>query len=198
MASMPPPPNQPPPPPSGTPAAQPGPAAYPPAPQPYAPYPAQPYAYGARMPFKRNAMLIVAQVLAILQGILVLLAAAGAILVGVAANGLLSGVNLHNVNGYNFAGAATGVFIGAGVVLLIIGILVIVGGVRVGHPSQVARWLLAAWEILVLLGTLNGLRVNTGNGVVGSIVALVIEALILYGLVIDPATYRAFARKNLG
>jgi hypothetical protein len=148
------------------------------------------------VPFKRNAMLIVAQVIAILQGILLVLAAAGFVLLALVANGVLSGVNLNNINGYNFAGAAFGVFIGVGAVLFILGLLVIVGGVRVGHPSQVARWLLAAFEIILLLGTLSGFR-TSGNATVSSIVALVIELIVLYGLVIDPATYRAFARKNL-
>jgi hypothetical protein len=148
------------------------------------------------MPFKRNPMLIVAQVIAILQGILLVLGAAAFVLLGLAVNGVLSGVNLHNINGYNFADATFGLFIGVGAVLLILGVLVIIGGVRVGHPSQVARWLLVAFEILVVLGTLSGFR-TTGNAAVSSIVALVIEAIILYGLVIDPATYRAFARKNL-
>lgn len=148
------------------------------------------------MPFKRNPMLIVAQVIAILQGILLLLAAAAFVALALVANGVLSGVNLQNINGYNFASAAFGVFIGVAVVLFILGVLVIIGGVRVGHPSQVARWLLAVFEILLLLGTLGGLR-TTGNSAVSSIVALVIEVIVLYGLVIDPATYRAFARKNL-
>jgi hypothetical protein len=204
--------TMPPTPPGGPPAQPPGggpPAQYPPAyqphpgqyPQPYPgqypqTYPGQAYPYGARMPFKRNPMLLVVQVLAILQGILLVLAAAGFVLLGLVANGVFSGVNLHNVNGYNFAGAAFGVFIGVGVVLLILGVLVIIGGVRVGHPSQVARWLLAVFEILLLLGTLSGFS-TTGRAAVSSIVALVIEAIILYGLVIDPATYRAFGRKNL-
>ena len=158
------------------------------------------------MPFRRNAMLVFAQVLVIIQGSLGVLVGLAVILLGIVANGAISGLNLHNVNGYNFAGAATSVLIVIGVVLLVLFIFVIIGGVRVGHPSQVARWLLAAFEILLLLGTIssltrqatgNGIGTGTGNGPAGSIVALVIEGLILYGLIIDPATYRAFARKNL-
>ena len=209
MASYPPPPGQPPQPPSGPPTGGPPsgyPAAPPGYPQPYPqqPYAAQPYGYapGARLPFRRNAMLILAQVLVIIQGCLGVLAGLAFILLGIAANGAISGLNLNNVNGYNFAGAATGVLIAIGVVLLVLFTFVIIGGVRVGHPSQVARWLLAAFEILVLLGTVSSLTrqasvsVN-GNGTVSTIVALVFEGLILYGLIIDPATYRAFARKNL-
>jgi len=220
VASYPGPPGQPPQPPSGPPSGPPaggppsgspaGPPGYQqPYPQPYPqqPYAAQPYGYvpGARLPFRRNAMLVLAQVLVIIQGSLGVLVGLGVILLGIAANGAISGLNLHNVNGYNFAGAATGALIAIGVVLLVLFIFVIVGGVRVGHPSQVARWLLAAFEILLLLGTISslarqstgGIGTGTGNGPVGSIVALVIEGLILYGLIIDPATYRAFARKNL-
>ncbi len=210
MASYPQPPGQPPQPPSGPPSGPPtgSPAAPPGYPQPYPqqPYAAQPYGYvpGARLPFRRNAMLVLAQVLVIIQGCLGVLVGLAVILLGIVANGAISGLNLHNVNGYNFAGAATGVLIAIGVVLLVLFIFVIIGGVRVGHPSQVARWLLAAFEILALLGTISsltrqttGIGTGTGNGPVGSIVALVIEGLILYGLIIDPATYRAFARKNL-
>jgi hypothetical protein len=202
VAAMPPtPPGGPPPPPPGAPPGGGPPAQYPPAYQPYPgqypqPYPGQPYGYQTRMAFKRNPMLIVAQVIAILQGILLVLGAAAFVLLGLAVNGVFSGVNLNNINGYNFAGATFGLFIGVGVVLLILGVLVIIGGVRVGHPSQVARWLLVAFEIILLLGTLSGLR-TTGNAAASSIVALVIEVIVLYGLVIDPATYRAFGRKNL-
>ena len=211
MASYPQPPGQPPQPPSGPPGGPPTggpPSGYPAGPpgyqQPYSPqpYPAQPYGYvpGARLPFKRNAMLVFAQVLAIIQGCFGVLLGLGVILLGIAAGGAISGLNLHNVNGVDFAATASGVLIAIGVVVLVISIFVIIGGVRVGHPSQVARWLLAAFEILALLGTISSLTrqtAGTGNGPVGSIVVLVIEGLILYGLIIDPATYRAFARKNL-
>ena len=210
MASYPGPPGQPPQPPSGPPSGPPTggppsgyPAAPPGYPQPYPqqPYVPQPYGYGpgARLPFRRNAMLILAQVLAIIQGCFGILIGLGVILLGIAAGGAISGFNLHDVSGYNFAGAAAGVLIVVGVVVLVISIFVIIGGVRVGHPSQVARWLLAVYEILLLIGTVQGLTVRnaSGNGAVSAIVFLVIEALILYGLIIDPATYRAFARKNL-
>jgi hypothetical protein len=210
VASYPQPPGQPPQPPSGPPGGPPTggppsgyPAAPPGYPQPYPqqPYAAQPYGYvpGARLPFKRNAMLVLAQVLAIIQGCLGILLGLGVILLGIAVGGGISGLNLHDVNGYNFAGAATGVLIAVGVILLMISIFVIIGGVRVGHPSQVARWLLAVFEILLLIGSVQSLTIRNvnGNGAVSSIVALVIEGLILYGLILDPATYRAFARKNL-
>jgi len=212
VASYPQPPGQPPQPPSGPPGGPPTggpPSGYPAGPpgyqQPYPqPYPQQPYGYGpgGRLPFRRNAMLVLAQVLIIIQGCLGVLVGLGVILLGIAAGGAISGLNLHDVNGYNFAGAATGVLIAIGVVLLVLFTFVIIGGVRVGHPSQIARWLLAAFEILLLLGSVSSLTrpasgsVN-GNGTVSVIVALVIEGLILYGLIIDPATYRAFARKNL-
>ena len=204
MASNPPPPSEPPPPPPppGSPATTPS-GAHPYAPQPSAqpPYTAQPYGYGAvaeRRPFRRNPSLLLAQVLLIIQGILGLLFGAALILLAVAGNRFFSNINLHNVNGVDVIGAATSVLIGAGIVAIVIAILVIFGAVRVGRPSQVARWLLAIFEVLVLLGTLNGLQTaNGGNRTLGTIIALVVEALVLFGLVIDPATYRAFARRNL-
>lgn len=210
MASNPTPPSQPPQGPPGAPPSAP-PSGYPAAPG-YPPaygqsypgqsYAAQPYVAGPRLPIKRNAMLILAQVLAIIQGVFGILIAAGLVLLGLALNGAISGIDLHNVSGYNFANGAAGFLFGFAVVLLVISVLVIIAAVRTGHPSQVARWLLAAFEILLFIGTLQGLLVRTtfssnGNGVVGSIVVLVIEGLVIYGLVIDPATYRAFARKNL-
>lgn len=207
MASNPPPPSQPPQPPTAPPSAPPTgyPAAgYPPAygqsyPQTYA---AQPYTPTPHMPIKRNFMLILAQTLAIIQGALGVLLGLGFIFLGIAAGGVISSINLHNVNGFNLAGAATGVLIGVGVVALIISILVIIAAVRTGHPSQVARWLLAAFEVLGFIGSLQALLARTSvgsnsNGVIYTVVILVIEGLIIYGLVIDPATYRAFARKNI-
>jgi hypothetical protein len=216
VASYPQPPGQPPQPPSGPPGGPPTggpPSGYPAGPpgyqqpypqQPYAqqPYAAQPYGYspGGRRPFRRNAMLVFAQVLVIIQGCFGVLGSALVILVGIALNGAFSGVDLHNINGLNLAGAASGFLIGAGVVGLVLSTLVIIGGVRVGHPSQVARWLLAAFEILALLSAISSLAQpprGSGSGTVTSIVLLVIAAVVLYGLIIDPATYRAFARKNL-
>jgi hypothetical protein len=94
------------------------------------------------------------------------------------------------------------------VAVLIIAILVIIAGIRAGHPSEVARWLLAVWEIvafLTILAALSGGGLGLGfltllaaaAGGVGFApvyVVLVIEALIVYGLVIHPATNQAFAR----
>lgn len=215
MASYPQPPGQPPQPPSGPPGGPPSggpPSGYPagppgyqqPYPQPYPqqPYAAQPYGYapGGRRPFRRNAMLILAQVLVIIQGTFGVFGSALVILVGIALNGAFSGVDLHNINGLNLAGVTSGFLIGAGVVGIVLSILVIIGGVRVGHPSQVARWLLAAFEILALLSAISSLTRpirGSGSGTVTSIVLLVLAALALYGLIVDPATYRAFARKNL-
>ncbi|HYL70746.1 MAG TPA: hypothetical protein VEY89_05535 [Candidatus Dormibacteraeota bacterium] len=192
-------------PPSAPPTGYPAAPGYPPAyGQSYTgqPYAAQPYVAGPRLPIKRNAMLILAQVLAIIQGVLGILLAAGLVLLGLALNGAISGIDVHNVNGFDFANGAAGFLFGFAVVVLVVSVLVIIAAVRTGHPSQVARWLLAAFEILLFIGSLQGLLLRTtvnGNGgsVIYSIVVLVIEGLVIYGLIIDPATYRAFARKNL-
>lgn len=209
MASNPPPPGQPPQPPSapplGPPTGYPAAGAPPQYGQSYPqPFTAQPYVPTPHMPIKRNPMLILAQVLAIIQGSLGILVAIGLVFLGLALNGAFSGIDLHNVNGFNFAGGAAGVLFGVAVVALVVSVLVIIAAVRTGHPSQVARWLLAAFEILAFIGSLQGLVARStfnsngnGSGVIYSIVVLVIEGLIIYGLIIDPATYRAFGRRNL-
>ena len=167
-------------------------------------YPAQPYGYypAARLPFKRNAFLIVAQVLAIIQGVLGLLVGLGIILLGVAGPGRLQDyINSHpgvfnNNNGVDFVNVATGVFIGIGVFVLVLFTIVLILGVAAGRPSQVARWILAILEVLFLLGSLRILGAGNTSSV-AAIVQLVWEGLIIIGLIIWPATYAAYARRNL-
>jgi hypothetical protein len=155
----------------------------------------------APLPFQRNGMLVLAQLLAIVQGIL----------------GLITGVNLiradvffNNLSpGFPVPGAVNGIFITWGVAVLIIASLVIAAAIRAGHPSQIARWFLAIWEIIAFLTILaaltgNGLGLGFltllvvaaagGAGLAPLLVVLGIQALIIYGLVMHPATNQAFAR----
>jgi hypothetical protein len=82
-----------------------------------------------------------------------------------------------------------------------------------GRPSQVARWILAGFEIVAFL---TFLPLVTGSGlgfgfsfapviVIGTAglanlvppwVMLAVQAVIIYGLVIHPATHRAFAARK--
>jgi hypothetical protein len=165
----------------------------------YAPQPYIPVA-SAPLSFERNGMLVLAQLLAIVQGIL-------ALVTGI--NIIRADVFFNNLSpGFLVPGAVNGIVVTWGVSVLIIAILLIIGGIRTGHPSQVARWLLAVWEIvafLTILATLAGGGLGLGfltlfaaaAGGVGFapvFVVLAIQALIIYGLVIHPATNRAFAR----
>jgi hypothetical protein len=101
-----------------------------------------------------------------------------------------------------------GIFLTWGVAVVTTAILMVIAGIRAGHPSQAARWLLAVWEIvafLTVLAALTGAGLGLGfltllvaaAGGVGYapiFVVLAIQALIIYGLVIHPATNQAFAR----
>jgi hypothetical protein len=127
-----------------------------------------------------------------------LLLLAGALVIAVGTVGT-SVFNVHSINGLSrLSGQPTAVFIVSGAILGIIALLLIIGGVRVGHPSQIARWLLVIFEVLVLLGTLTSFSNagSTSNGTLSLIIALVVEGLIIYGLAIDPLTWRAFARRH--
>lgn len=168
----------------------------------YAPQPYNPIALPP-LPFQRNGMLVLAQLLAIVQGIL----------------GLVTGVNLiradlffNNLSpGFPVPGAVDGIFVTWGVAVLVIASLVIVAAIRAGHPSQIARWFLAIWEIIAFLTILaaltgNGLGLGFltllvvaaagGAGLAPLLVVLAVQVLIIYGLVLHPATNQAFARLN--
>ncbi|MBV8444595.1 MAG: hypothetical protein JOZ92_01630 [Candidatus Dormibacteraeota bacterium] len=164
-------------------------------------YPAQPYGYypATRQPFKRNGFLILAQVLAIIQGVFVMLGGLAFILLPlIFIDRLQQFINDNNlvVNGTVIdAHNAIVPFIVVGAIVAAIGVLITLLAVLAGRPSQVARWILAILEILFLLGSLRTL--GNGNATTFTIVAFVIEGLIIIGLIIWPATYAAYARRNL-
>jgi len=166
-------------------------------------YPPQPYGYApaAALPFRRNASLILAQVLAIIQSSLGMLLGIGILLLGIfGASRLQDYINQHpdqfNNTTVNFGSGVLGFVIGVGVVIFIIFALLTFLAIRAGRPSQAARWILAVVEVLFLLGSLRGLGAG-GNATISSIVSIVWEGLIVIGLIIDPNTYRAYARRNL-
>jgi hypothetical protein len=145
-------------------------------------------------------MLILAQVLAIIQGVLaMMLGAAIAAAPFVVEDRLQRYISQHNlaVNGTVVTvSQATVGFVVAGAIVFIIGALLTFLAVRAGHPSQVARWFLAVIEILFLIGALRELGIGgyTGRAVIGEVV---VDALIVIGLIIWPTTYLAYARRNL-
>lgn len=157
----------------------------------------------AAVPHERNAMLAVAQFLALAQGVAAL-AIGMYIIWQLTAGRPGSTPGLPSaLNGFHF----NAVFPYA-LAILIVAVVVIVAGVRVGGRSRVARWLLAIWEVVtfftilafvtnsgVWLGSLS-VVVLTSSGLeyVSPYALLAVAALAFYGLAIDPATHRTFAR----
>lgn len=96
-----------------------------------------------------------------------------------------------------------------GIGILVIGALVIVGGVVVSHPSEIARWLLVLLEVVMLgatlaayfgggsvLGFVTVLSLGASGAAlllpIGAVVGM--QAAIIYLLGLHPPTYSAFAR----
>lgn len=212
MAALPPqPPGSLPPEPPGV-APSGGPPPYAPPPGPYSPG----NAYSGQMPYapqampqpvvvkvhKRTFWLTIAQIIIIVKAILVILLAAASVAIGVY---ILSAGHaaLHNIPGYdsiaaqagnNFINAAGAVFFAIAIVPLFIGIVDLVLGIIVGRPSNVARWIIVVLDVLSILIALSDFaRVNSGTGDVVLIVYIVLQVLVLYAMLLDPATRRNFA-----
>jgi hypothetical protein len=146
---------------------------------------------------RRTGWMTFAQVVVIVEaslGILVSLfvLAAGAFLIS-------SRPNLSNIPGWstlpsNVQNAAGGVVLGVGVVVLVLSIFWLALGITLGRPSNVSRWIIVVLIALAALGDIAALaNGRSSRGVVGIIVYLVIQALVLYALLIDGDTRRAFA-----
>jgi hypothetical protein len=189
-----------------------GPPPYAPPPGPYSPG----NAYSGQMPYapqampqpvvvkvhKRTFWLTIAQIIIIVKAILVILLAAASVAIGVY---ILSAGHaaLHNIPGYdsiaaqagnNFINAAGAVFFAIAIVPLFIGIVDLVLGIIVGRPSNVARWIIVVLDVLSILIALSDFaRVNSGTGDVVLIVYIVLQVLVLYAMLLDPATRRNFA-----
>lgn len=131
----------------------------------------------AQVRFKRNVALLLAQLVAITQGVL----------------GIIDGV--HALHGKNGASSAA---------TIVIGVAVIIAAVAVVRPSHAARSLLVLWELIAMLFTIGVLLhahdvapllvSAAGMGVAQPLVALALELVVLYGLLLHPATRVAFAR----
>ena len=135
-----------------------------------------------------------AQILTIIESILYVLFGVLIILAGtVLTSYLTSNYSSFTVNGvtYNLT-AYTLAFVIGGAIAAIIGLLLLWASIRLGKPSNGARWVVIIWQILVLLGGISSL-VNRG-GLYG-LVGLVISVIVLYALLIDPPTRHAFTRR---
>ena len=153
---------------------------------------------------KRTFWLTIAQIIIIVKAILVLLLAAGSIAIGVYI--LAAGHDaLRNIPGYDnyanqfgnaFLNAAGALFFAFAVVPLIIGIVDIILGIIVGRPSQVARWIIVVLDVIsILIAIADFGRVNSSTGDLILVVYLVLQLIVLYAMLLDPATRRNFAGK---
>jgi hypothetical protein len=153
---------------------------------------------------KRTFWLTIAQIIIILKAILIILLAAASVAIGVYI--LAAGhAALANIPGYDnyraqfgsaFFNAAGALFFAIAIVPLIIGIVDLVLGIVVGRPSNVARWIIIVLDVLSIIIALADLgRVNTNTGTIVIVVYLALQVIVLYALLIDPATRRNFAGK---
>ena len=151
---------------------------------------------------KRTFWLTIAQIIIILKAILIILIAAGSAAIGVYI--LVAGhAALHNIPGYDnyatqfgnsFVNAAGAIFIAIAVVPLLIGIVDLILGIIVGRPSNVARWIIVVLDVVsIVIALADFANAKTSTGDVILIVYLVLQVIVLYALLLDPATRRNFA-----
>jgi hypothetical protein len=197
-------------PPSGPPSVGPPQNPYPAAtyaPQPFAPQPysAQPIASAPVKVHKRTFFLTLAQFIIILFAIV-------RILVGLAAAGFgvlfLTGgrSRLESLPGYeqsigqlgnDVLNAIAAVLFAFAAYWLISGVIDLILGIIVGRPSNVARWFIIVLDVLSLIYVIDGLA-NGPRGGLWTLVLLIIlvgKVIVLYSLLLDPATRRNFAGK---
>jgi len=192
-----------------------GPPVSPPVAPPQGPY-SPGNAYAGQMPYapqampqpvvvkvhKRTFWLTIAQIIIIVKAILVILLAAASVAIGVY---ILSAGHaaLHNIPGYDnyatqfgnsFVNAAGALFFAVAIVPLIIGIVDLILGITVGRPSNVARWIIVVLDILSIILALTDFgRVTSSTGDLIVVIYIVLQALVLYAMLLDPATRRNFA-----
>lgn len=161
-----------------------------------------PATYGAPAAgaFERNAFLTLAQILAGVQGALTLIGGVYALLGQVPFE---SGFSTTAV-----PGALAGELFLDGLFVIVIGVALIVAAWRVSNPSAGARWSLIAWELLAfvfvlavqqhwdVLATFRDaslvLAFSNGFAIANGLPALILAAVVVYGLLIHRPTRRAF------
>ena len=151
---------------------------------------------------KRTFWLTIAQIIIIVKAILIILLAAASVAIGVYI--LAAGhAALHNIPGYDnyatqfgnsFVNAAGALFFAFAIVPLVIGIVDLILGIVVGRPSNVARWIIVVLDVIsILIALTDFARINSGTGDLILIVYLALQVLVLYAMLLDPATRRNFA-----
>ena len=168
-------------------------------------YPAQPYPAGGYPGYgspqaarrRRSAFLTIAQVIAIIQSLLVVLVG---IVVAIGGNS----INDYFVNqGVSTQGGGM-TFTAFGVGFMILGFLFLLAAIMLGRASHVARVVVVIFEALVIIGSLlsfvqslapvASIRPRLNSSVIVALVDLILGVLVIYGLTIDPHTRRVFSR----
>ena len=151
---------------------------------------------------KRTFWLTIAQIIIILKAILIILLAAASVAIGVYI--LAAGhAALHNIPGYSnyqtqfgnsFVNAAGALFFAIAIVPLIVGIVDLILGIVVGRPSNVARWIIIVLDVIsIIIALADFANAKTSIGALILVVYLALQVIVLYALLIDPATRRDFA-----
>ena len=151
---------------------------------------------------KRTFWLTIAQIIIILKAILIILLAAASVAIGVYI--LAAGhAALHNIPGYSnyqtqfgnsFVNAAGALFFAIAIVPLIVGIVDLILGIVVGRPSNVARWIIIVLDVIsIIIALADFANARTSIGALILVVYLALQVIVLYALLIDPATRRDFA-----
>ena len=169
---------------------------------PYAPQAVQPdYSHlpPAHLGFDPNPLLRLAQLTAVVQGVIALITGINLIGGGIRLKQLGTGVNLP---------PSSTLAMRYGIVVVVIATLVIVAAIFITRPSLVARWLLVLFEVVALgatlaayfgggsvLGLITVLSMGSGGSALIPVGAVLgIQAGLIYGLALHPPTHRAFAR----
>lgn len=155
----------------------------------------------------RTGMILFAQILMILKGIIWLLgglaaAAAGVFLIVRGASirdlpGVQSYANAYGASIDAIVNFAAALVLALAVVAIVIGVVDLILGVTVGRPSNVARWLSIVVTVFATLAAVSGLVNSLADtqrigGAIFFAVWLGINAVIFYALAIDARSRRAF------
>ena len=160
--------------------------------------------FGRRGPRQRTTLILVAQILMVVKG--VLWAIAGISIGAVGLYLMIHGPDLHPGAGpegldglrKELAGVAVAFAITAGAFCLAFGVADIVLGLTLGRPSNVARWFTVVLNsiagVIAFLGIVGqaGNHGGTAGGVVFLAVWLAVNVVIFYALVIDERSRQAF------
>ena len=154
-----------------------------------------------RRAFDRNLVITIAQLLAVTQGILGLINGINALRLTIGVSRLFGGLGVPSLAG-GFVADAVG--------LIALSVVVIALAVLATRPSNVARYLLVAWEVIAFAITATVIvqfpfffgapdlvvvtLLATGVGFVHPYIVLAMSAVIIFGFAVYPPTWEAYSR----